>query len=68
RQPVQSTGMGQIVPLRDADALAQAIIDVLASPNRPDPEELGRLNEFYSPESVARSYENLFEGLSDENG
>jgi glycosyltransferase involved in cell wall biosynthesis len=60
RQPVQSTGMGQIVPLRDPNALAQAVAEILASSNRPNPEELSALTDFYSPESVGRSYEVLF--------
>lgn len=65
RQPVQSTGMGQIVPLRDSDALAQAVSEVLASSRRPNPEELSMLRDIYSPDSVARAYENLFQELTD---
>lgn len=64
RQPVITTGMGRIVPLRQAGALAEAVTELLASYERPSPEELAKLIEFYSPESVAGAYENLFTELS----
>lgn len=64
RQPVITTGMGRIVPLRQAGALAEAVTELLASYERPSPEELAKLIKFYSPESVAGAYENLFTELS----
>ena len=64
RQPVITTGMGRIVPLRQAGALAEAVTELLASYERPSPKELAKLIEFYSPESVAGAYENLFTELS----
>ena len=63
RQPVQSTGMGQIVPQRNSRALAEGVLEVLAAFDPPDAEELAMLIDFYSPESVARAYEGVFEAL-----
>lgn len=61
RQPVLSSGMGKIVPVRDADALAQAVIDVLQG-QVPAPEEtVAELKAHYAPETVARVYETLFQ-------
>jgi glycosyltransferase involved in cell wall biosynthesis len=47
RQPVHRTGMGRIVPLRDARALAAAVLDVLRNPD-------GYLK---SPEDVTRQFQ-----------
>lgn len=68
RQPVQSTGMGRIVPQRDPEALGKAILEVLATFDPPDAEALAMLIDYYSPESVAEAYEDLFEELTDGNG
>lgn len=40
RVPVGKTGNGVIVPPRDAEALARAIVDVLTQANPPSPEEI----------------------------
>lgn len=60
RVPVRSTGMGKIVPVGDAEALRQAILEVLEEPGRyrTDPEALAQQ---YSPDAVAARYEALFE-------
>lgn len=62
RCAVQESGMGRIVPPRNPQALAEAIIDVLDSPERyvgnPD-----TVRQRYSPEAVARQYETLFKEL-----
>ena len=62
RQPVQMTGMGLVVPPRDAPALAQAIISVLENPNgyRGDRQAVAA---HFSPDTVASEYERLFQGL-----
>ncbi len=61
RQPVMQTGMGKIVPIKDAQALSNALVSVIAT-GKPD-----RLNEeikiAYAPETVAQHYEMLFEEL-----
>lgn len=61
RQPVQSTGMGKIVPIQDSKALAEGIIQVLESSDVVDPVSVAKLKEDYSPESVARAYEELYQ-------
>ncbi len=61
RQPVLSTGMGKIVPVRDADALAQAVIDVLQEQMPASEETVAELKAHYAPGTVARAYEALFQ-------
>lgn len=68
RQPVQSTGMGQIVPVRDADALAKAIIDELTLQKGVEDAIFRKINEFYAPETVAKAYEDLYQELLSSNG
>jgi len=62
RQPVLESGIGRIVPPRDAAALANAIIDILDHPQdyRGEPEKIA---ERYSPAQIARQYEALFNEL-----
>ena len=62
RQPVLTTGMGKVVPIGDAAALAEALLDIFAEPDRyrRDPLEIARP---YNPDSVAAEYERLFERL-----
>jgi glycosyltransferase involved in cell wall biosynthesis len=60
RQPILRTGMGEIVPPADADALARALVRVLDEPSRyirPRPEIVGR----FDPERTIDAYEALFE-------
>jgi glycosyltransferase involved in cell wall biosynthesis len=63
RRPVQMTGMGQVTPIGDAGALAAAILEILAEPQkyRRDPAEIARA---YDPDSIAAEYEKLFERLT----
>jgi len=63
RQPVLSSGMGKIVPVKDSHALAEGIIAVLNSSDRLDNEKLNTLKEHYSPETVAKEYESLYQKL-----
>ena len=62
RQPVLLTGMGKIVPPRDAAALAQALIDILDHPAqyRGDSQLIAQR---LSPQAVAAEYEALFAEL-----
>ncbi|MGQ0604584.1 MAG: glycosyltransferase family 4 protein [Anaerolineales bacterium] len=62
RMPTQMTGMGRTSPPRDSAALAEAILEVLdnreqyVQPRAP-------IAEMFSPHTVARKYEALFETL-----
>ncbi len=59
RQPVRMTGMGEIVPIRDEKALAEAIVKVLQNRDayiRPKEE----IRETFSFEKTVRAYEDLF--------
>lgn len=62
RCPIQETGMGKVIPLRDSHALAQAIIEILDNPQKyaGDP---ARVCHHYSSETVAREYEAIFKEL-----
>ncbi len=60
RQPVTETGMGEIVPPRDAPALAEALIRLLDRPEEycGDPNVV---RQRYAPATVAAQYEALFQ-------
>jgi glycosyltransferase involved in cell wall biosynthesis len=62
RVPVQVSGMGKIVPVADAAAIASAILDILTEPEKyhRDPAEI--LHN-YSPDVIAAGYEELFENI-----
>jgi glycosyltransferase involved in cell wall biosynthesis len=62
RRPVQMHNMGEVTPIGDASALAEALLKVLANhaKYKCDAAELARL---YDPNSVAAEYENLFAKL-----
>jgi glycosyltransferase involved in cell wall biosynthesis len=62
RVPVQMTGMGRVVPPGDAEALAQALIEVLDHP-QDYRRDASRLLDQTTLEHVAREYEALFETL-----
>ncbi|MFQ5593798.1 MAG: glycosyltransferase [Anaerolineae bacterium] len=60
RQPVRMTGMGEVAPLRDSEALAQAMLKVLTRPEsylRPR-EEIARI---FDMNRTLSDYEQLFE-------
>ena len=59
RHPVRSTGMGKIVPPRDPQALAAAVLEVLERP-QDFAGDAERLAQVYSPEETARRYEAVF--------
>jgi glycosyltransferase involved in cell wall biosynthesis len=54
--------MGKVVPIGDADQLADALIDVLKHPDRyrGDPEEIRKK---FSPRNAAERYERMFQEL-----
>ncbi|MGD8731490.1 MAG: glycosyltransferase family 4 protein [Anaerolineales bacterium] len=67
RQPTASTGMGITVPPRNSQALAEAIIEVLESPQRYwKPRD--DVASMYSAEVIADAYETLFESLLQREG
>jgi len=64
RQPPRMTGMGEVTPIGDSAALAEAIIRVLRSPGdyaRPR----RQIEETFSLERTVAGYEALFEALVD---
>lgn len=62
RCPVHETGMGRIVPPRNSQALADAIVEVLDHPQR-FAGDSALVRQRYASESVARAYEELFKEL-----
>lgn len=62
RRPVQMHNMGEVTPIGDAPALAEALLKVFANRKKYkcDTAELART---YDPDSVAAEYENLFDHL-----
>jgi glycosyltransferase involved in cell wall biosynthesis len=62
RQPVAMTGMGKVVPIHDAPALAQAVLDIFDHPEnfRGDPD---KVIEMFHPDTNAAAFELLFETL-----
>ncbi|MDY6867530.1 MAG: glycosyltransferase family 4 protein [Chloroflexota bacterium] len=60
RQPVLSTGLGRIVPIKDSDSLCKAIVDLLQAEKPVDSEMVEALSKHYSPETVAEAYKSIF--------
>ena len=62
RQPVTLTGMGEIAPIGDHEALAQKVIQVLRHPEnyQADPAVIAQA---FSPDENAAAYIRLFEDL-----
>ena len=63
RQPVLQTGMGKLFTLRDAESLAEGLIEVLDDPDVFIGDIEGITRE-YAPESTAMQYEKIFERLA----
>jgi glycosyltransferase involved in cell wall biosynthesis len=68
RQPVLTSGLGEIVPVMDTPALAQVIIKVLNANGRVEPQNIMDIAEHYSPQSVAEAYDRLYRQLLGEHG
>lgn len=62
RQPVTMTGMGQVVPIGDHEALARAIIEVLDNHEQYQ-RPAGVIADSFSPQQTATEYVRLFEDL-----
>jgi len=65
RQPVIRHGMGKVIPIGDAQALAEAVIEIAKHPSKyhSDPQ---KIREMYAPETIAIEYEQLFQAIMDE--
>jgi glycosyltransferase involved in cell wall biosynthesis len=59
RQPVMRHGMGKIIPIGDSNALAAALVEILANPAAFH-REIGPIKECYQPDTIAIAYEKLF--------
>lgn len=59
RQPVTMTGMGEVVPIGDSEALAKAMLRIFSSPDKyqGDPEQVCQQ---FDPQTNAEAYENLY--------
>lgn len=62
RQPVTMTGMGEVVPIGDHGALAEAIIRVLNNMEAYE-RPAAPITQSFSPQQTASEYARLFEGL-----
>lgn len=62
RQPVLQNSMGKIVPARDSEALARAIIDILDQPEQFCGNSTA-IAQRYSPRQIAMEYEAIFRKL-----
>jgi glycosyltransferase involved in cell wall biosynthesis len=62
RQPVLQTGMGKIIPIADAAALAEAVLEILDQPSKfqADRESIAAR---YAPAAAAEAYERAFTEL-----
>ena len=67
RQPIKLTGMGEIVPPADSDALAQALNSILDHPDQYS-QDSQAIAEQFSPSSIAGQYEDLFNQWMPANG
>jgi glycosyltransferase involved in cell wall biosynthesis len=65
RQPVKVHEMGKIIPIGNSDALAEALLEILADPDsfQRDPQAIAQR---YLPETIAIEYEKLFSELQKE--
>jgi glycosyltransferase involved in cell wall biosynthesis len=71
RQPVLQTGMGEVVPVGDSAALAEAILRIVNSRQENKGKYIrphGEIDARFSTERTAAGYEALFEGLLGERG
>ncbi len=64
RQPVTMTGMGEVTPIGDHEALAQAIISILSDKRRYQ-RDSHLIADSFSPAQTAVAYTDLFQNLLD---
>jgi glycosyltransferase involved in cell wall biosynthesis len=62
RQPVLRHKMGRIIPIGDADALANAVYEIMLE-KKPYSLTRADLEKLYAPESIALEYEQLFKRI-----
>ena len=62
RQPVWRHKMGSVIPIGDADALAQSIIEIWKE-RKTTKSKVDILRERYSPDSIAAQFEVLFDAI-----
>lgn len=62
RQPVRQHQMGRIIPIGDAQALAQVVVEIAEKPADYDGTP-NQIRQVYQPEAIAIQYEALFEKL-----
>lgn len=67
RVPVQTTGMGRVVPAGDDAALAEAIIDVVSNPDRYR-KPRAAIAHLYNTGRTAQEYERLYRELTEASG
>ena len=65
RQPVRLTGMGEVVPVGDPQALAEAVIQVVKNKSA-YLRDAAQIADAFSPAQTAREYVRLFEQLLDD--
>lgn len=66
RQPVKMHEMGEIIPIGDSDALADALIKILRDPTHYR-NDYDAIKMKYIPDMVAMEYENLFTSIKKDN-
>ena len=62
RQPVIQTGMGRVVPIGDAPALADALLDIIANPDQYH-RDRATIEQRFSTQQTITQYEALFASL-----
>jgi glycosyltransferase involved in cell wall biosynthesis len=67
RQPVLRHQMGRVIPIGDAQALAQAVIE-LAGKKKSYADKKDQIRALYSPNAIAQQYEELFKRIQMEVG
>ncbi len=65
RQPPLMTGMGEVVPVGDAGALAEALLKIFADPGRYQG-DLDEISAKFDPQANAEAYEELYRELMEE--
>ncbi len=68
RWPVLTTGLGKIVPIMDSNALAKAIIELITTEPEIKEDEIAQIEKYYTPETVAKAYQALYEQVRGKDG
>jgi glycosyltransferase involved in cell wall biosynthesis len=67
RQPPRVTGMGEVVPIGDAPALAEALLKIFDQPDRYSGDPQG-VAERFDPLHNARAYQTMYREIEEELG